>query len=164
MDSRTELPVSKRRGKGPTKRHAGMFGPGGRDPRAGDKFAAAAARWSQDRREFAAMARDVRPQARDTLYALMLDTKVEPAVRKSCAELFLAYSDGRPRQSVDVSVNGPRSTATIPTHELEAMLISGQAPLLLEHNGVVIDAERLHDPEQVESVPQSVRAKKAREK
>jgi hypothetical protein len=146
----------------PMKRHAGMFG----SPERGftgraDPKAAAAARWSKDRREFAAIARDVRPESAQTLYDLMMDPKVEPAVRKGCAELFLAYSDGKPRQSVDIAIGGPRSTATIPTAELEAMLVSGRVPYALEHKGTIIEGETVERVNVVnaEPVPAAGRAK-----
>jgi hypothetical protein len=99
------------------------------------------ARWGKDRRTVVEMARQARPEAFATVRALMLDAKVEPSTRLRAGELILAYSDGKPRQSVDIAIGGPRPVSGISTVELEAMLVTGHVPFALEYKGEVIDGE-----------------------
>lgn len=143
MSSGETIVGTKRR----VKRHAGMFGPGGRDPKAHvDPTKLVAARWSKDRRQFVQLAQEVRPESFATIVSIMRDEKVEPPTRLRAAELLVAYSDGRPRQSVDLNVGGPRNIDTIPTAELEAMLLTGHIPFALEHRGQIIEAEVIREP------------------
>ena len=116
------------------------FGRGKVDAREASRLANAA-RWGDDRRTVVEMARQARPEAFATVRALMLDAKVEPSTRLRAGELILAYSDGKPRQSVDIAIGGPRPVSGISTVELEAMLVTGHVPFALEHKGEVIDGE-----------------------
>ncbi len=85
------------------------FAGGKVDPRAASSLANAS-RWSKDRRTVVALAQEARPEAFATVVAIMRDEKVEPPTRLRAGELILAYSDGKPRQSVDVSIGGSPCT------------------------------------------------------
>jgi hypothetical protein len=119
-----------------------MFGPGGRDPRAHlDVRKALAARWSKDRRTVVAMAQECRPEAFATVVAIMRDERVEAPTRLRAGELILSYSDGRPRQSVDIAIGAPREMSTLTRVELEAIAAGAPPPFQLQFQGQVIEAE-----------------------
>ena len=113
------------------------------------------------------MAQERRPEAFETVLEIMRDPKVEAPTRLRAGELVLAYSDGRPRQSVDVAIGGPREMSTLTRAELEALAAGAPAPFALTHQGVTIEAEvveRVNDADTskaaVKSVPRSVRGAK----
>jgi hypothetical protein len=103
---------------------------------------ALAARWSKDRRTVVAMAQEARPEAFDTVIAIMRDPKVEAPTRLRAGELVLAYSDGKPRQAVDISI-GPREVHTLTREQLEAIAAGAPPPFALTHQGVTIEGEAL---------------------
>ena len=139
MDSAKSIGKPKRTRHDP-KPHPGMFGHG-RDPRNVEASAkGAAVRWSKDRRTVVAMAQEARPEAFETVLGIMRDPAVEPPTRLRAGELILAYADGRPRQSLDVSV-GPRELSALSNDELEATARGAPLPFQLTHKGEVIDAE-----------------------
>jgi hypothetical protein len=118
------------------------FAGGKVDPRAASSLANAS-RWSKDRRTVVALAQEARPEAFATVVAIMRDERVEPPTRLRAGELILAYSDGKPRQSVDVSIGGPREMNTLTRVELEALARGAPPPFQLAHNGNVIEGEVL---------------------
>ena len=138
-----ETIAPKRRGLKPGQKHAGSFG----SPERGHKGAydptkANAIRWSKDRRTLVAMAQEARPEAFATVLSIMRDPLVEPPTRLRAGELVLSYSDGKPRQAVDVSI-GPREVATLSREQLEAIAAGAPPPFALVHNGNVIEGEAL---------------------
>ena len=98
-----------------------------------------AKRWGTDRRTLVALCQEVRPEAFGKIVELMR-TATKEEVQRDCAALVLAYSDGRPRQSMDISV-GPREISALSTVELEAIARGSPPPFQLTHNGEVVDAE-----------------------
>lgn len=118
------------------------FAGGKIDPRAAARLAHEA-RWGKDRRTVVAMAQEARPEAFATIVAIMRDERVEPPTRLRAGELILAYSDGKPRQSVDIAIGGPRELNTLSRVELEAIARGAPPPFQLAHEGVVIEAEVL---------------------
>jgi hypothetical protein len=122
---------------------------------------ALAARWSKDRRTVVAMAQEARPEAFATVVAIMRDEKVEAPTRLRAGELILSYSDGKPRQSVDVNIGAAREMSTLSRIELEAIAAGAPPPFALQHQGVAIEGEALQLAR--ESVPESVSSGKARE-
>jgi len=100
-----------------------------------------AKRWSKDRRAVVAMAQEVRPEAFNTIVNIMRDPLVEAPTRVRCGELILAYSDGKPRQSVDIAIGGPREMSSLSRAELEAIARGAPVPYQLAHNGVTIEGE-----------------------
>lgn len=102
---------------------------------------ALAIRWSKDRRTVVAMAQEARPEAFSTVVAIMRDERVEPPTRLRAGELVLAYADGKPRQSVDVAISGPREMSSLSRAELEAIAAGAPPPFQLTHQGVTIEGE-----------------------
>ena len=142
----------KRPGLKKGQRHAGQFG----SPERGlagalDGAKANAIRWSKDRRTVVAMAQEARPEAFDTVVAIMRDPKVEAPTRLRAGELILAYSDGKPRQQVDINIGAPREVHTLSREQLEAIASGAPPPFALAHDGNVIEGEALQVG--VESVP-----------
>lgn len=124
---------------------------------------AAQARWSPERRTLVQLAQAVRPEAFDVVCAIMRDPKVEAPTRLRAGELVLAYSDGKPRQSVDIAISGPREMNTLSRVELEAIAQGAPVPFQLAHQGEVIDGECLHAQQPHKSVRRSVQSDNAAE-
>jgi hypothetical protein len=142
----------KRPGLKKGQRHAGSFG----SPERGLTGAmpgpqALAIRWSKDRRTVVAMAQEARPEAFDVIVNIMRDPLVEAPTRLRAGELLLAYSDGKPRQQVDVNIGAPREVHTLSREQLEAIASGAPPPFALVHDGNVIEGEALQVG--VESAP-----------
>jgi hypothetical protein len=118
------------------------FAGGKVDPRAASSLANAS-RWSKDRRTVVALAQEARPEAWAPGGAGIRGEQIVPPTRLRAGELILAYSDGKPRQSVDVSIGGPREMNTLTRVELEALARGVPPPFQLAHNGNVIEGEVL---------------------
>lgn len=138
------------------------FAGGKVDPRVAGQLGVAA-RWGKDRRTLVAMAQEVRPEAFAVVCQIMRDPLVEPPTRLRAGELVLAYSDGKPRQSVDLAISGPREMSSLSRLELEAIARGAPVPFQLAHQGEVIEAECLHAQPTAESVPWSVQGNNAAE-
>ena len=90
------------------------------------------------------MAQSTRPEAFDVIVNIMRDPKGEAPTRLRAGELILAYSDGRPRQSVDVNIGAPRDVSTLSTEELEAIASGAPPPFALTYQGQVIEAKGVY--------------------
>jgi len=132
----------KRPGLKPGQRHAGSFGSPERGlAGATDPVKANAARWGKDRRTVVAMAQQARPEAFDTIVAIMRDEKVEAPTRLRAGELILAYSDGKPRQQLDISIGQARDVGTLSREQLEAIAAGAPPPFAITHQGAIIEGE-----------------------
>ena len=124
------------------KPHAGQFGSkerglvGRADPQR-----AAAARWSKDRRTVVELARQARPEAFATVLSIMLDTKAETNARLRAGELILAYSDGKPRQQLDLEV---RRGADINELSRDALMLA--LTRAAEREGIALPVAIDHEP------------------
>lgn len=166
----TEVIVKTRRrrkkGRPPTR---GSFGSHGRP--GGDPTKAAAARWSQDRRNIVAICAELTPATVEMLREVVTNPQAKDADRLRAGEIILSYGHGRPSQQIDLNVKGPRNVAALSTVELEAIACGVPPPFQLEHQGTVIDAEILNVPANASngaavragSVPRSVQVGISRE-
>ena len=144
MESERSIGATRRqrkKGRPPTR---GSFGSRGRP--GGDPAKAAAARWSQDRRNIVAVCAELTPVTVEMLREVVTNPRAKDADRLRAGEIILSYGHGRPSQQIDLNVNGPRSVATLSTVELEAIACGAPPPCQLEHHGTVIEAEIFKAP------------------
>jgi len=128
------------------------------DPREMGRLGAAR-RWSPERRDIVHACRELTLDALRTVRAVMLSEMAKDSDRLRAGEIILAYGHGKPAQQIDLSISGPRDVVTLSTAELEAIVVTGQAPFQLEHAGQSIDTKGYEVPAGCVSVANSAEAR-----